>query len=273
MPQTHAETGPAVFAASDIHGHFEQFQHALREKGLVGPEGSWTGGDAQLWVLGDLFDRGGQGLETLRLLRRLQGESAAAGGTVEVLLGNHELLLLGSKRFGGQGFRDYDGNERQFLQWWVINGGFERDAEELEDEEAEWLLGRPAMAFAADCLLVHSDAVSYLDWGRSIDEVNAEVRSELAATEPERWWQLFRELTRRHEFEGEEGAARARRMLETYGGRMIVHGHSTIPDTTGAEPSEISEPRRYADGLVMNIDGGIYEGGPSLVVELTAEGA
>ncbi len=268
MPQNEPAVASAVYVASDVHGHFDRFRDALREKELIDQDDRWCAGDSQLWVLGDLFDRGDAGLETLRLLRRLGTEAEAAAGTVEVLLGNHEMLLLGSHRFGTDRFQDFDGNERQFLQWWIINGGHETDAEELNADEVEWLLHRPAMALVRDTLLVHSDTVSYAEWGSDVDEVNATVRAELDSDDPQRWWQLFRELTRRHEFEGEAGVERASGILGIFGGRLIVHGHSTIPDTTGVEAEEVSEPRRYADGLVLNVDGGIYEGGPSLVVRL-----
>lgn len=257
-----------LFVASDVHGHHGALVEALRGRGLVGEDAEWTGGDARLWILGDLFDRGRDGVRVVRLLRGLAAEAAEAGGLVDTLLGNHELLMLGSRRFGGDGFADVDGQERQFLHWWVINGGFEDDLEELTDDEAEWLRTRRVIHLADRSLLVHSDTEAYLGYGRSVEAVNEAARAVLASDEPEEWWQLFRELTRRHEFMGPDGPARVRGMLRSFGGEELVHGHSTIPDTTGLEPGDVAEARRYCEDLVLNVDGGVYQGGRCLVVPL-----
>jgi hypothetical protein len=257
-----------LFVASDVHGHYKALIGALREHGLVGEEAEWTGGDARLWILGDLFDRGQEGVRVVRLLRRLAEESTEVGGSVDTLVGNHEILLLGSREFGDGSFTDVDGQERQFLHWWVLNGGFEGDLEELTDDEVEWLRTRRVIHLVDRSLLMHSDTESYLGYGRSEDAVNAAAREVLSSDEPEEWWQLFRELTRRHEFMGQEGPDRVRGLLRSFGGEELVHGHSTIPDTTELRPSEVTEPRRYCDGMVLNVDGGVYQGGPCLVVRL-----
>jgi hypothetical protein len=60
----------------------------------------------------------------------------------------------------------------------------------------------------------------------------------------------------------------ARRMLATYGGEVIVHGHSIIGSLVNKPSSEVTEPLRYADGLVIGIDGGRYDGGPLLLVQI-----
>ncbi|WP_051392958.1 metallophosphoesterase [Glycomyces arizonensis] len=257
-----------LFVASDVHGHYDALVRALRDRGLVGEDAEWTGGDARLWILGDLFDRGADGVAVVRLLRGLAEAAAAEGGSVDTLIGNHEILVLGSKRFGDRGFTDVDGLERQFLHWWVLNGGFEEDLEKLTEDEVEWLRTRRVIHLADRSLLMHSDTEAYLGYGRSEETVNAAAREVLASDDPEEWWQLFRELTRRHEFMGADGPARVRAMLRSFGGEELVHGHSTIPDTTGVDPSEVTEPRRYCDGMVLNVDGGVYQGGRSLVVRL-----
>ena len=48
-----------------------------------------------------------------------------------------------------------------------------------------------------------------------------------------------------------------------------MHGHSIIGDLFGEPVDSYSEPRLYADGLALDIDGGIYEGGPCLVARLS----
>src|SRR5690606_8753667 len=99
-------------------------------------------------------------------------ESTEVGGSVDTLVGNHEILLLGSREFGDGSFTDVDGQERQFLHWWVLNGGFEGDLEELTDDEVEWLRTRRVIHLVDRSLLMHSDTESYLGYGRSEDAVN-----------------------------------------------------------------------------------------------------
>jgi hypothetical protein len=56
-------------------------------------------------------------------------------------------------------------------------------------------------------------------------------------------------------------------MLSTYGGEVIVHGHSIIGTLLGVPSEEVTKPVLYADGHVLAIDGGRYDGGPLLLVE------
>ncbi|WP_158299822.1 metallophosphoesterase [Glycomyces paridis] len=261
------DTSP-LYVASDVHGHYDALVAALRERGLVDEESRWTGGDARLWILGDLFDRGEEGVAVVRLLRALAGPAAAEGGLVDTLIGNHEVLVLGSRRFGDVAFTDVDGQDRQFLHWWVLNGGFEDELGDLTEDEVSWLESRRAVHVEGRSLLVHADTESYLGYGRTEESVNAAIRAIMSSDEPEEWWQLFRELTRRHEFMGAEGPARVRSMLRSFGGEEIVHGHSTIPDTTELTPGEVTEARRYCEGLALNVDGGVYQGGKCLVIRI-----
>ncbi|WP_030161286.1 metallophosphoesterase [Glycomyces sp. NRRL B-16210] len=261
------DTSP-LYVASDVHGHYDALVEALRDRGLVDGDARWSGGDARLWILGDLFDRGEEGVAVVRLLRDLADQAAEVGGGVDTLIGNHEVLVLGSRRFGDVAFTDVDGQARQFLHWWVLNGGFEDELGDLTEDEVRWLETRRAVHVAGRSLLVHADTESYLGYGRTVEAVNAAIGAIMAADEPEEWWQLFRELTRRHEFMGADGPDRVKSMLRSFGGEEIVHGHSTIPDTTELEPSEVTEARRYCDGLALNVDGGVYQGGKCLVVRL-----
>jgi hypothetical protein len=86
---------PARWAAlSDIHGQAGLFMHLLRAHGITDEEDRWTWGSGVLVIAGDVFDRGPEQVEVLWALYRLGQEARAAGGHVELLLGNHEAMVL-----------------------------------------------------------------------------------------------------------------------------------------------------------------------------------
>lgn len=89
-----------VVALSDIHGAFDAMQHALRQSGVIDDASHWSGGKTHLVITGDIVDRGPRSRAAMDLLMRLEQESAAAGGQVHVLLGNHEVMnLVGDLRY------------------------------------------------------------------------------------------------------------------------------------------------------------------------------
>ncbi len=242
----------SIYAVSDVHGHLDDLRAGLHDAGLVTPEGVWSGGDSQLWVLGDLLDRGPDGLAVIGYLRHLHSQ---APDQVHVLLGNHEALALGKWLFPDSGFDPV----------WRRNGGLAADQGGLTSEDIAWLTSLPALGRAGDLLLMHSDTTSYLAWGSTIDEVNATVSLLLSGDEAQ-VREVWRGLVARLEFTGVEGPARVKELLAAYGGSRVVHGHSII--TTLPDVTEVTGPHEYAEGLALAIDGGRYAGGPLLVVRL-----
>lgn len=259
----------AIFATSDPHGHLSELTAALRVAGLLDEDSHWCGGRARLWVLGDLLDRGPDGLGVIALVRRLVDEAAAAGGSASPLLGNHEVIALGMRLFGETEVV-HRGVVRTFASIWVRNGGLASDQDGIDEELFAWLAGLPAVGRDGDHLLMHSDTLAYLEWGDTVDGVNRAVREVLAGDDPVAWFDLLLALGRRHDFAGPSGPAAARTLLDALGGQRIVHGHSIIGDLFREPVDSYSEPRLYADGLALDVDGGIYEGGPCLVARLSA---
>lgn len=259
----------ATFATSDPHGHLSELTAALHVAGLVDGGSAWSGGDARLWVLGDLLDRGPDGLGVIALVRRLAEEAAAVGGAVLPLLGNHEVIALGMRRFGDAEVV-HRGMVRSFAPIWERNGGHASDQAGMDDDLVAWMSALPAVALDGEHLLMHSDTTAYLDWGDSVEEVNATVRTILADDDPVAWFDVLVRLGQRHEYAGAAGPLAARRLLRTLGGTQVVHGHSIIGDLFDEPVDSYDEPRLYADGLALDIDGGIYDGGPCLVARLSA---
>lgn len=262
-----AVSSPAIFATSDAHGHLAELTGGLQAAGLVDAESRWSGGDARLHVLGDLVDRGPDGLGVIALVRRLADEAAASGGAVRPVLGNHEVIAMGTHLFGDTEVV-HRGVARTFESIWALNGGLASDQAGIDDELFAWLAGLPAVALDGDHLLMHSDTAGYLEWGGSVEAVNDAVRETLTGDDPVAWFDVLVRLGRRHEYAGPDGPALARTVLDRLGGRRIVHGHSIIGDLFDVPVDSYAEPRLYADGLVLDVDGGIYEGGPCLVARL-----
>ena len=256
------------YAVSDIHGHVEPLVMALRRARLLDSDDAWCGGGARLSVLGDFFDRGPDGIAVIDLIRRLQDEAGAAGGQVEALLGNHEVLALGVHRFGDRRVPSHFGSHRSFARSWSLNGGRVGDQEGLTDQHIAWLSGLDAIVLAGRDLLLHTDTTEYLRWGDSAELINDAIRGVLAGDEFGEWWECWVRLTARYAYAGPGGERVAVEILDQFGGERIVHGHSIIASLTGQDSTEVTGPLLYAGGRALAIDGGIYAGGPCLVVRL-----
>lgn len=258
------------YAVGDVHGHRVEVRAALHAAGLVDANGSWTGGNADVWFLGDLMDRGPDGAGVVSDVMRWQREAAESGGTVGCVLGNHEVLALGVRRFWDAEVPSRSPAERapSFALSWALNGGQVRDQEQLTDEMVAWMADLPALARVGDDLVLHADTLEYLRWGGDADGVNAAVRDVLHCEHLAIWWELWSSMTTRYAFLDDDGPVRARALMDATGGTRVVHGHSIIADLRGIEPRDTEGPWSYADGLALAVDGGIYAGGPSLVVPL-----
>jgi len=259
------------YVVSDVHGHVEPLVVGLRRARLLDADGAWSGGQARLTFLGDYFDRGPDGIAVVDLIRRLQGEADASGGRVEALIGNHEILALGMSRFGDERVLSEVRSRCSFARSWVLNGGQVRDQERLTDQHIAWLSGLEAIALAGPDLLLHADTTEYLRWGDTPGQINDAVREVLASDDLEQWWECWARLTTRFAFADVDGAQVAAELLDRLGGERIVHGHSFISTFIGRASSEVTGPLSYAGGRVLAIDGGIYDGGPCVIVGLDQE--
>lgn len=273
--------GP-LYVVGDVHGYLDELLAALHERGLVDEEGHWAAGSARLWFLGDFTDRGPDGIGVIELVMQLSAEAAAAGGYCRALMGNHELLLLGAQRFGDTPVNS-TGGTASFLAAWRLNGGQPTDMERLEDRHLTWMSRLDAAHVTDGHLLLHSDTTAYLDYGSSVEEVNDAVTGVLQRGDADECWDLFRKLTKRFAFRGDDGPQAARKMLGTYGGGQVVHGHSPIPyllgEVGGEYPADGEErkhpvdgPMVYAESLAVAMDGGVTMDGRLLVAQLPLVG-
>jgi hypothetical protein len=269
-----AGPGP-LFVVGDVHGYLDQLVAALQEKGLVDATGNWSAGTSRLWFLGDFTDRGPDGIGVIDLVMRLSAEAAAAGGYCKALMGNHELLLLGARRFSDTPVSSGAGTAT-FQAAWLLNGGQKTDMDRLQDHHLQWMARLDAMELVDGHLLVHSDTTAYLDYGDSIEAVNDTVRETLTRNDADECWDLFRKFTKRFAFR-DDGAEAVHELLGVFGGSRIVHGHSPIPYLLGEAGAEegadsagpvVEGPHLYADGLAIAMDGGVTMAGKLLVQQL-----
>jgi hypothetical protein len=84
--QTEFGNVDTIFAVGDVHGEYDALTELLRNAGLIGDDGRWTGGRSYVVLLGDLLDRGPDVVKTLWFLFGLERDVARRGGRVQVLL-------------------------------------------------------------------------------------------------------------------------------------------------------------------------------------------
>ncbi|MFJ9415001.1 metallophosphoesterase [Streptomyces sp. NPDC101227] len=270
--------GP-LYVVGDVHGYYDELREALAAEGLIDADGNWAAGNARLWFLGDFTDRGPDGIGVIDLVMQLSAEAAAAGGYCKALMGNHELLLLGAKRFGDTPIQSGAGTA-SFQAAWLLNGGQKSDMERLQDHHLQWMARLDAVMEEDGHLLVHSDTTAYLEYGDSIEAVNDTVHDVLTRSDAGEVWDLFRKFTKRFAFRDESGSQAVRELLDAYGGERVVHGHSPIPYLLGEVGTEdgdndgiaVDGPHVYADGLAIAMDGGVTMAGKLLVVQLPLNG-
>lgn len=83
-----------IFVMADSHGQFEIAADLLQKHGVIDARLKWSFGRGTLIVLGDVFDRGPHHTEMLWFLYQLEADARRAGGSMHVVLGNHEVMVM-----------------------------------------------------------------------------------------------------------------------------------------------------------------------------------
>ncbi|WP_020681698.1 symmetrical bis(5'-nucleosyl)-tetraphosphatase [Marinobacterium rhizophilum] len=151
----------ATYAIGDIQGCFDQLMRLLERIGF--------GDSDQLWLAGDLVNRGPRSLETLRFVRSL-------GSRARVVLGNHDLHLL-AIHYGVTQPRRSD----------TLGPILEADD---RDELMHWLLQQPLLVHDAelDYVMVHAGIPP--DWSlKQASQRAREVETVLQGPEAESFFQ------------------------------------------------------------------------------------
>jgi hypothetical protein len=244
-------TDRSLWVLGDPQGYLQQLSGVLRSAGLVDDRYAWAGGSQRLAVLGDLVDRGPRGLGVIELLMRLQAEAPRDGGEVLVVIGNHDVHLLAAHRFGGTAVEE-----------WLAAGGIQADLDGLTGGHIDWLSQLPAMSLCEDLLLVHADALFYSTFGSTVGDVNASFRRILGGDDQADWDDLLDQFGEHRAFISEAGPANLAGFLGTFGGHRLIHGHTPIARMLQVPPERVTAAYMYCDGCCVNVDPGIYLGGP-----------
>ena len=147
----------SVFMFGDVHGEFDRVVRLLLNAELIDADFGWVGGESQLVLLGDIFDRGPDVTRVLWFMYRLEREAAEAGGAVHVVLGNHEVMIMSSD------LRYVGGKEALIAQAHGLEYGEMFDPK--ESVLGRWLSRKPGLVKMNDLLLAHGGvSPQYVDF-------------------------------------------------------------------------------------------------------------
>jgi hypothetical protein len=216
----------SVLVVGDVHGDLERLFSALKPY----PADQW-----RTIFLGDLVDGGPFGVGALRYARDRRNST--------VLLGNHEVMMLGA-------LRDKPERGPEFHAW-LGAGGQPHDLEELANDEPlqRWLRELPALHLLEDGTLAQhcdSDELGSLvprDDPDQVGAINGEVRRLLAGGDVR---PLVDRMTSRGVFRRQ--TLRLEAWLDRTGARRVVHGHT---------PHRSKQPEVYGGGRAICFDGGM----------------
>lgn len=177
----------STYLVGDIQGCYDPLQRLLQEI-------NFDPAADNLWLCGDLVNRGGESLQVLRLLYSLSQ-------SISITLGNHDLhLLAGHEQYpdGNSGYAEFDeifaANDRAQLM--------------------QWLRQQPLACWSEEhnLLRVHAGVIPQWDWRAAMaagEEVSAMIQSEqrnrffrkMYGNKPRRWredrkgWKRLRLIT------------------------------------------------------------------------------
>jgi len=147
----------SLYVFGDVHGEFDRVILLLANAGLIDDDLTWSGGDRHVVFLGDLFDRGNDVTRVLWFLYGLERQAEAAGGTVTLLLGNHEVMAMSSD------LRYVSGKETMLAQAHGVSYAtlFDPKTSVL----GRWLASKPGLVRIDDLLLAHGGvSPAYVDY-------------------------------------------------------------------------------------------------------------
>lgn len=262
--------GTPLLVVADTHGEYPILVQLLQAQHVIDERLRWSFGRGHLVLLGDVFDRGAHQLEILWLIYQLQAEAAAAGGGVELLLGNHEAMVLrGDLRYL---------HPRYPRTAEVLGAASYAALFDAESLLGQWLRTRPVAQKFDDVLLVHGGiSPEALERGLSPARLNRLVREVLNGTAEPASSELHDFAMRSHGplwyrgYFALDGAAPevsstdVDAMLHHFGVSMILVGHTKVPRVTSLHGGKVIAvqvyPERDPDNGVAKMEAVRRDGG------------
>ena len=167
-----------TFVMSDPHGRLDCVIDLLQGNRVIDENLKWAYGTDRLVVIGDIADRGNDMTAIYWFFYKLQQEAADAGGSVVMLLGNHEPMeFAGDMRYAtpkykilprllGMEFKDLIGPDSELGRW-------------IASWNTVSVIGRDLFTHAG----VGKD---FYDWNLPVPEVNAKISKALFMKNKER---------------------------------------------------------------------------------------
>lgn len=93
-PPTELKVPGKLLIIGDVHGQYDTLRLFLVNNRVIDQNLRWSFGNGTVVFMGDIFDRGEKVTEILWLIYRLEKEAAENGGSVQLILGNHEMMVL-----------------------------------------------------------------------------------------------------------------------------------------------------------------------------------
>ena len=113
--------------------------------------------------------------------------------------------------------------------------------------------------------MLHADTARYLELGASVDAINDKAAEVLLAAEPGEFGRLLDCVSDRFGLADEQSLER---LLEAFGAKRVIHGHTPIALVLDRSPVGVREPLVSPDGRVVNVDHCLFGGGPGFVTRL-----
>lgn len=189
-PVTRLPAPPRIVAIGDLHGDLAATRTALELAGAIDDKDHWAGKDLMVVQTGDQLDRGDDERAILDLLDRLTVEAKAAGGSMVVLDGNHEVMnvALDFRYVTPGGLKDFAGLAGAGIEDPRLQGVPEanrvRAAAFLPGAPvARRLAARGIIAVVGDSVFVHGGVLpKHVRYG--IDRMNREVSAWMEGQAP-----------------------------------------------------------------------------------------
>ncbi|MFC2124630.1 ankyrin repeat domain-containing protein [Bacteroidota bacterium] len=244
-----------IFAVSDIHGHYDNFERLLMSNGIIDYESNWCFNDGHLVICGDVFDRGEDVTQCLWLIYKLEKQASVSGGRVHFLLGNHELMIVKDKN------KQYV-NDKYILLCAKLgidyNNLFGSDY-----ELGRWLRTRNVIIRINDILFVHGGLPpEFRGSNRSLEIMNKSMHDYLitGTVNSENFMdqQIIQPVWYRGYFDQVDKSKQIKKLLKYYKAKKIVVGHTTVNhinfiqgDNVIAIGTHYGDHGKIAEGLMI----------------------